>query len=67
MTWLYYELLINRSSSYLYSIMPQPTSNIQTRSASRNPSLKTGKVAFKNYFFPNVICELNKPDINIRS
>ena len=62
----YYKLLINRSPSYLYSLIPQPTSNIQTRSASRNPPLMTKTVAFQNSFFKNVICEWNKIDINIR-
>ena len=50
---------------YILLIIPQPTSNIQTGSASRNPSLKTRPVAFQNSFFLNVICEWNKRDINI--
>ena len=50
---------------YILLIIPQPTNNIQTGSASRNPSLKTRPVAFQNFFFLNVICEWNKRDINI--
>ena len=62
----HYKLLINRSPSYLYSIIPQPTSNIQTRSAPKNPPL-TRTVAFQNSIFkiPDVTCAC-KLDINIR-
>ena len=47
----YYKLLSNRSPPYLNSIIPQPTSNIQTRYTSRNLLLKTRIVAFQIIFF----------------
>ena len=61
----YCKLLINRSLSYLYSIISQSKGNIQTCSASKNLSLKTRTVTFQNSFFLNVICEWNKLDISI--
>ena len=61
----YCKLLINRSLSYLYSIISQSRGNIQTCSTSKNLSLKTRTVTFQNSFFLNVICEWNKLDISI--
>ena len=55
------KLLINRLPSYLLSIIPQPTSNIQTCTTLRNLSLKTRTVAFQNSFFSE--CKWNKLDI----
>ena len=62
----YYKLLINRSPSNLLSIIPQPARNIQTCSTLSTPPLKTRTVAFFK-ISPNVICEWDKIDINIRS
>ena len=62
----YYKSLINRSPSYLYSILPQPTNNIQARSASRNSLLKTRTPAFQNSYFTECNMWMEWFNINIR-
>ena len=62
----YYKLLINKSPSHPYSLIPQPTSIIHRHIPLQEiPPLKTRTVAFQNSFFQNIICEW-KFDIIIR-
>ena len=59
------KILINRSPSNLYSIIPQLRSIIQICSTLRKTPLNTKIVTFQKNVFLAVLCEWNKLDINI--
>ena len=56
-----------KSPKYLYNLIPLVNRFYDTRNNTNVPSFKYRAEYLKNSFFPNVICEWNKLDINIKS
>ena len=56
-----------KSPKYLYNLIPSVNRFYDTRNNTNVPSFKCRAEYFKNSFFPNVITEWNKLDINIKS
>ena len=56
-----------KSPKYLYNLIPSVNRFYDTRNNTNVSSFKCRTEYFKNSFFPNVITEWNKPDINIKS
>ena len=57
------------STAYLFQLIPENSTSYTTRRVQKSqlPFFKTKTNFFKNYFFPAVIMEWNKIDVNIRN
>ena len=66
---LFYKLIKEQSPAYLFQLIPENKTRHTTRSVQQSqiPFLKTKINFFKNSFFPAVILEWNKLDVNIRN
>ena len=66
---LFYKLIKEQSPAYLFQLIPENKTPYTTRSIQKSqiPFLKTKTNFFKNSFFPAVILEWNKLDVNIRN
>ena len=63
---LFHKIFKNKSPPYLYDLIPA-NSDSKTRSSNNIPELSTRTVFFKNTFFPSVIIEWNKLNLNVRN
>ena len=64
---LFHKIYNLKSPKYLYNLIPSVNRFYDTRNNTNVPSFKCRAEYFKNSFFPNVITEWNKLDINIKS
>ena len=64
---LFHKIYNLKSPKYLYNLIPSVNRFYDTRNNTNVPSFKCRTEYFKNSFFPNVITEWNKLDINIKS
>ena len=64
---LFFKIYKNHSPSYLAKFIPTTNNERVTRSSSNVPFMNCNHNFFKNSFFPSVICEWNKLDLNIRN
>ena len=64
---LFHNIYNLKSPKYLYNLIPLVNYFYYTRNNKNVPCFKFRTEYFKNYFFPNVIAESNKLDINIKS
>ena len=66
---LFYKLIKEQSPAYLFQLIPENKTRHTTRSVQQSqiPFLKIKINFFKNSFFPAVILEWNKLDVNIRN
>ena len=62
------EKIMHFSPAYLLQLIPENKTPYTKRSVQKSqiPFLKTKTNFFKNYFFPGVILEWNKLDVNIQ-
>ena len=62
------ERIMHFSPAYLLQLIPENKTRYTKRSVQKSqiPFLKTKTNFFKNYFFPGVILEWNKLDVNIQ-
>ena len=63
---MFYKLIKEKSPAYLFQIIPESNTPYTTRSVKKSqiPFFQDTNF-FKNYFFPAVIMEWNKIDLNI--
>ena len=59
---MFYKIYKNKSSFYLFNLMPEKTSFYATRNVDCIPRIKLEHNFFKNAFFPSAIIEWNKRD-----
>ena len=64
---LFHKIYNLKSPKYLYNLIPSVNRFYDTRNNTNVSSFKCRTEYFKNSFFPNVITEWNKLDINIKS
>ena len=64
---LFHKIYNLKSPKYLYNLIPSVNRIYVTRNNTNVPSFNCRTEYFKNSFFPNVITEWNKPDINIKN
>ena len=64
---LFHKIYNLKSPKYLYNLIPSVDRFYNTRNNTNVPSFNCRAEYFKNSFFPNVITEWNKLDINIKS
>ena len=64
---LFHKIYNLKSPKYLYNLIPSVNRFYDTRNNTNVSSFKCRTEYFKNSFFPNVITEWNKLDINIES
>ena len=66
---LFYKIFHEKSSTYLFQLIPPKNNVYATRSSQSNKisSFKTRHNFFKDFFFPAVISEWNNLDVNIRN
>ena len=64
---LFHKIYNVKSPKYLYNIIPSVNRFYVTRNNTNVPSFNCRTEYFKNSFFPNVITEWNKLDINIKN
>ena len=55
----------NKSPTYLYHLIPKPSTSYSTRNSKNLPPIKANQSFFKNTFFPSTVIEWNKSDLNI--
>ena len=63
---LFHKIYNVKSPKYLYNLIPSVNCFYVTRNNTNVPSFNCRTEYFKNSFFPNVITEWNKLDINIK-
>ena len=63
----FYKIFRSQSPQYLFNIIPTFVRPYNTRNANNIPQFKVKHNFFKNSFFPSVIIEWNKLDLNIRN
>ena len=63
----FYKIFRSQSPQYLFNIIPTSVRPYKTRNANNIPQFKVKHNFFKNSFFPSVVIEWNKLDLNIRS
>ena len=63
----FYKILNDKSSSYLFNLIPNFNRVQNTRLSYNIPTIKVKHDNFKNSFFPSAISEWNKLDLNIRN
>ena len=63
----FYKILRSQSPQYLFNIIPTSVRPYNTRNANNIPQFKVQHKFFKNSFFPSVVIEWNKLDLNIRN
>ena len=64
---LFHKIYNLKSPKYLYNLIPSVDRFYDTRNNTNVPSFNCRTEYFKNSFFPNVITERKKLDINIKS
>ena len=64
---LFHKIYNLKSPKYVYNLIPSVNHFYVTRNNTNVPSFNCRTKYFKNYFFPNVITEWNKLDINIKN
>ena len=66
---LFYKIYKNKSTSYLYDLIPDRVKFYSTRSSQIDniSNIKTSSNFFRNSFFPSTITEWNKLDCDIRN
>ena len=62
----FYKIFRSQSPQYLFNIIPTFVRPYNTRNADNIPQFKVKHNFFKNSFFPSVVIEWNKLDLNIR-
>ena len=63
----FYKIFRSQSPQYLFNIIPTSVRPCNTRNANNIPRFKVKHNFFKNPFFPSVVIEWNKLDLNIRN
>ena len=63
----FYKIFRSQSPQYLFNIIPTSVRPYNTRNANNIPQFKVKHNFFKNSFFPSVVIEWNKLDLNIRN
>ena len=63
----FYKIFRSQSPQYLFNIIATPVRPYNTRNANNIPQFKVKHNFFKNSFFPSVVIEWNKLDLNIRN
>ena len=63
----FYKIVRSQSPQYLFNIIPTFVRPYNTRNANNIPLFKVKHNFFKNSFFPSVVIEWNKLDLNIRN
>ena len=63
----FYKILNKKAPSYLFNLIPNFNRVHNTRLSYNIPPIKVRHDYFKNSFFPSVITEWNKLDLNIRN
>ena len=63
----FYKIFRSQSPQYLFNIIPTSVRPYNTRNANNIPQFKVKHIFFKNSFFPSVVIEWNKLDLNIRN
>ena len=63
----FFKIFRNQSPKYLFNIIPTSVRPCNTRNANNIPQFKVKHNFFKNSFFPSVVIEWNKLDLNIRN
>ena len=64
---LFYKIVNNKSSSYLFDYIPSTDRIYNTRNAVNIPRIKSKHDFFKNSYIPSTIIERNKLDQDIRN
>ena len=64
---MFYKIYRNKSSFYLFNLIPEKTSSHATRNVDCITLIKTKHNFFKNTFFPSLIMERNWLDPAIRN
>ena len=64
---LFHKIYNLKSPKYLYNLIPSVNRFYDTKNNTKVPSFKCRTEYFKNSFFPNVITEWNKLDVDIKS
>ena len=57
----------NKSPSYLYHLIPKPSTSYSTQNSKNSSPIKANHSFFKKHFFLSTIIEWNKLDLNIHS
>ena len=60
-----YKIIRSQSPQYLFNIIPTSVRPYNTRNADNIPQFKVKRNFFQNSFFPSVVIEWNKLDLNI--
>ena len=63
----FYKIFRSESPQYLFNIIPTSVRPYNTRNANNIPQFKVKHNFFKNSFFPSVVIEWNKLDLNMRN
>ena len=63
----FFKIFRNQSPEYLFNIVLTSVRPYNTRNANNIPQFKVKHNFFKNSFFPSVVIEWNKLDLNIRN
>ena len=63
----FYKIFRSQSPQYLFNIIPTSVRSYNTRNANNIPQFKVKHNFFKNSFFPSVVIEWNKLDLNMRN
>ena len=63
----FYKIFRSQSPQYLFNIIPTSVRPYNTRNANNIPQFEVKHNLFKNSFFPSVVIEWNKLDLNIRN
>ena len=63
----FFKIFRNQSPKYLFNIIPTSVRPCNTRNANNIPQFKVKHNFFQNSFFPSVVIEWNKLDLNIRN
>ena len=61
----FYKIFRSQSPQYLFNIIPTSVRPYNIRNANNIPQFKVKHIFFKNSFFPSVVIEWNKLDLNI--
>ena len=64
---LFHKIYSLKSPKYVYNLIPSVNRFCVTRNNTNVPSFDCRTEYFKSFFFPNVITEWSKPDINIKN
>ena len=63
----FYKIFRGQSPQYLFNIIPTYVRPYNTRNTNNIPQFKVKHNFFKNLFFPSIVIEWNKLDLNIRN